>query len=180
MNGTAVHNQHALFRPRKAKILRSTGGQYRPNRGTNQVWQICAVSDCDIWNSSSWLNASLCLCTFIKGAFQAFTLRLQLFTTSPLIMSCLPSTPTKGICTQWWHERHALYACHSLEQEFSALPLRCKAGDGPHFDLNAGVELLVPHVPYSLDWCGYCFVLQNVEIAALLVIVTVHKMMLLQ
>lgn len=55
---------------------------------------------------------------------------------------------------------------HLLEQEFSALPLWCKASDGPHFDLNASVELLVPHVPYSLDWCGYCFVLQIVKTAA--------------
>lgn len=50
-----------------------------------------------------------------------------------------------------------------LEQELSALPLWCKAGDGPHFDLNTSVELLVPHVPHSLDWCGYCFVLQVVR-----------------
>ena len=48
-----------------------------------------------------------------------------------------------------------------LQQEFSALPLGGKAGDGPHFDLYARVELLVPHVPDSLDWCSYCFVLQE-------------------
>lgn len=58
-----------------------------------------------------------------------------------------------------------------LEQEFSALPLRCKASDGPHFDLNTCVELFVPHVPHSLDWCSNCFVLQN-RSAALLILVT--------
>lgn len=54
-----------------------------------------------------------------------------------------------------------------LEQEFGALPLGCKASDGPHFDLNACVELFVPHVPHSLDRRGDCFVLQN-RAAALL------------
>lgn len=51
----------------------------------------------------------------------------------------------------------------SLEEQLSALPLRREAGDGPHFDLNAGVELLVPHVPHSLDGRGYCFVLQGAK-----------------
>ena len=48
-----------------------------------------------------------------------------------------------------------------LEQELRALPLRCEASNGPHFDLNACVELLVPHVPHSLDRGGDCFILQN-------------------
>lgn len=62
------------------------------------------------------------------------------------------------------HVQQILTSCKSLllEQKFSALPLRCEAGDGPHFDLNASVELFVPHVPHSLDWCCYCFVLKNV------------------
>lgn len=49
-----------------------------------------------------------------------------------------------------------------LEQELGTLSLWCKAGDGPHFNLNARMELFVSHVPYSLDRCGYCFVLQIV------------------
>lgn len=73
----------------------------------------------------------------------------------------LPAIKLKMTNTEF-HLHHA-GTFHLLEQEFSALPLRCKAGDGPHFDLNASVELLVPHVPYSLDWCGYCFVLQIVK-----------------
>lgn len=52
---------------------------------------------------------------------------------------------------------------HLLEQELRTLPLWSKAGDGPNFDLDAGVELLVPHVPHALDRCGYCFVLQIAE-----------------
>lgn len=55
-----------------------------------------------------------------------------------------------------------------LEQEFGALPLRCKASDGPHFDLNACVELFVPHVPHSLDRRGDCLVLQNRAAASLM------------
>lgn len=57
--------------------------------------------------------------------------------------------------------------CNLLKQEFSALPLWCKAGDGPDFDLDASVELFVPHVPDSLNWCGYCFVLQIMKAALL-------------
>ena len=59
-----------------------------------------------------------------------------------------------------------------LQQEFSALPLGGEAGDGPHFDLDARVELLVPHVPDSLDRCGYCFVLQEKRQAGLVTDVT--------
>lgn len=63
-----------------------------------------------------------------------------------------------------------------LEQEFSALSLWCKACDGPHFDLNASVELLVPHVPDSLDRCGYCFVLKIIMKTVFLDYFTVHKL----
>lgn len=46
-----------------------------------------------------------------------------------------------------------------LEEQFGALPLGGEAGDGPHLDLDAGVELLVPHVPHALDGRGYRLVL---------------------
>jgi hypothetical protein len=58
-------------------------------------------------------------------------------------------------------QAHGVATGDLLQQEFSALPLGGKAGDGPHFDLYACVELLVPHVPDSLDWCRYCFVLKE-------------------
>lgn len=44
--------------------------------------------------------------------------------------------------------------------DFSALALGCEAGDGPHLYLDACVELLVSHVPYTLDRGGNRFVLQ--------------------
>lgn len=58
MNSTAVHTHPALLCPCRAKIPQSSGGQYserlwkqgchdsceRPNRGTNQIRQLCAVS----------------------------------------------------------------------------------------------------------------------------------------
>lgn len=44
--------------------------------------------------------------------------------------------------------------------DFGALALGCEAGDGPHLDLDACVELLVSHVPHTLDRGGNCFVLQ--------------------
>lgn len=47
-----------------------------------------------------------------------------------------------------------------LQVNFSALALGCEAGDGPHLDLDAGVELLVSHVPHTLDRGGNRFVLQ--------------------
>lgn len=43
---------------------------------------------------------------------------------------------------------------------FCALALGCKAGDGPHLDLDACVELLVSHVPHTLDRGGDRLVLQ--------------------
>lgn len=48
-----------------------------------------------------------------------------------------------------------------LEMDFGALALGCEAGDGPHLDLNARVELLVSHVPNPLDRGGDRFVLQR-------------------
>lgn len=128
---------------------------------------------------SNKLNVSLCLCTSIK-LFQALHCAHN---SSPPALNCRLTAikPNKGTCTGQ-HEIHlqyagaeGLYRSHLLEQEFSALSLWGKAGDGPHFDLNASVELLVPHVPYSLDRCGYCFVLKIVMTAALLVLVTVKK-----
>lgn len=71
-----------------------------------------------------------------------------------------PDYPHRHSMMKNMHFMNALW--HLLEQNFSALSLRGKASDGPHFDLNAGVELLVPHVPHSLDWCSYCFVLQMI------------------
>lgn len=44
--------------------------------------------------------------------------------------------------------------------DLGALALGCEAGDGPHLDLDACVELLVSHVPYALDRGGNRFVLQ--------------------
>ena len=39
---------------------------------------------------------------------------------------------------------------HKPEGILSDIALRCKAGDGPHADLNAVVELLASHVPHAL------------------------------
>ena len=47
-----------------------------------------------------------------------------------------------------------------LEVHLRALALGGEAGDGPHLDLNARVELLVPHVPHALDWGGNRLILQ--------------------
>ena len=52
---------------------------------------------------------------------------------------------------------------HVLEQQFGALPLGGEAGDSPHLDLDAGVELLVPHVPHPLDRSGYGFILTETK-----------------
>lgn len=41
--------------------------------------------------------------------------------------------------------------CEGLQMDFCALALGGKARDGPHLDLDARVELLVPHVPDALD-----------------------------
>ncbi len=46
-----------------------------------------------------------------------------------------------------------------LEDLFSALSLCGEAGDGPHLDLHAGVELFPSHVPNSMTGCGYSAVL---------------------
>lgn len=42
-----------------------------------------------------------------------------------------------------------------LEHLLSALFLGGKAGNSPHFDLNAIIELLPPHVPHSLVGGSY-------------------------
>jgi hypothetical protein len=47
-----------------------------------------------------------------------------------------------------------------LKMDFRALALGREAGNSPHLDLDAGVELLVPHVPDTLDRGGNRFVLQ--------------------
>lgn len=43
--------------------------------------------------------------------------------------------------------------------DFGALALGGEACDGPHLDLDARVELLVPHVPDALDRGGDRFIL---------------------
>lgn len=48
-----------------------------------------------------------------------------------------------------------------LQVHLSALALGCEAGNGPHLDLDARVELLVAHVPDTLYRCGNRFVLQT-------------------
>lgn len=50
---------------------------------------------------------------------------------------------------------------NSLEQILPTLLLRREAGHGPHFDLDAGVELLASHVPHTLVGCGHRFVLRR-------------------
>ncbi len=50
-----------------------------------------------------------------------------------------------------------------LQKKFCTLPLRGKAGNSPYFDLDPCVELLVPHVPHTLNWGCYCFVLKKPE-----------------
>ncbi len=184
MNSMAVHTHHALLRPWRAKIPQSSGGQYskrllklccpdsweRPNRGTNQVRQLCAVSATTFETPARSLMYP-CVCVLLCAGLTTFH-HLQLHLSLP------PIKPSK-----MFHEIHLQHvgARHLLEQEFSALPLWRKAGNGPHFDLDASVELLVPHVPNSLDWCGYCFVLQIVTRAASSVPVTWrHKMTLFQ
>lgn len=47
-----------------------------------------------------------------------------------------------------------------LQMDFCALALGGKARDGPHLDLDARVELLVPHVPDALDRRRNRFILQ--------------------
>lgn len=113
------------------------------------------------------LSVPLCFCNSME-CISGLMLCSQLSTTSLQMKGCLPSNSK---VQNWIHLQNA-GAVHLLEQEFSALPLWCKAGDGPHFDLNASVELLVPHVPYSLDWCGYCFVLPVVRRVVLLMQIT--------
>lgn len=49
----------------------------------------------------------------------------------------------------------------SLEDLFSALPLRGETGDGPHLDLHSGVELFAPHVPHPVAWSGHRAVLRR-------------------
>lgn len=48
-----------------------------------------------------------------------------------------------------------------LQHLFSTLLLRGKACDGPHFDLNAVVELLPAHIPHALVGSGDRPVLQG-------------------
>lgn len=50
---------------------------------------------------------------------------------------------------------------HVLEHLLATLFLRGEAGDGPHFDLDAVVELFAPHVPHSLVGCSDSSVLQT-------------------
>ena len=45
-----------------------------------------------------------------------------------------------------------------------ALALGGEARDGPHLDLDARVDLLVPHVPDALDRGGDRFILQGREV----------------
>ena len=47
-----------------------------------------------------------------------------------------------------------------LQMDFRALALGGEARDGPHLDLDARVELLVPHVPDALDRGRNSFILQ--------------------
>ena len=42
---------------------------------------------------------------------------------------------------------------------FTALVLRCKAGNSPYFDLHASVELFASHIPYTLVGDSLCSVL---------------------
>jgi hypothetical protein len=96
------------------------------------------------------------------NSFQDLKLVYQAFREQPFneYFGCV--THTRG--TPFPHageQAHGVATGDLLQQEFSALPLGGKAGDGPHFDLYACVELLVPHVPDSLDWCRYCFVLKE-------------------
>ena len=47
--------------------------------------------------------------------------------------------------------------------DFCTLALGCEAGDGPHLDLDARVELLVSYVPHTLDRGSNCFVPAPIE-----------------
>lgn len=172
MNGTAVNTQHAL----QQKYI----GPYTPkDTGNGPAMTVVkdemeAKSKLVNFVSLLWLqhlklhlSVPLCFCNSME-CISGLMLCSQLSTTSLQIKGCLTSNSK---VQHWINLQHA-GALHLLEQEFSALPLWCKAGDGPHFDLNASVELLVPHVPYSLDWCGYCFVLPVVRRAVLLTLIT--------
>lgn len=52
------------------------------------------------------------------------------------------------------------FSLFRLENVFATLALRGEAGDGPHLDFYAGVELLAPHVPHAVTGRGHCAVLK--------------------
>lgn len=75
-----------------------------------------------------------------------------------------------GLRGRSWSGPHRKAACANpslslspllLQVHLSALALGCEAGNGPHLDLDARVELLVAHVPDTLYRCGNRFVLQT-------------------
>lgn len=84
MNGTAVRTQHALLRPCRAKIPQSSGGQYSqrhgklgcrnncesPNRGTNQIRQLWAVSVTATFRAAAHSSVCPCVCVLRWGVFQ--------------------------------------------------------------------------------------------------------------
>ena len=49
----------------------------------------------------------------------------------------------------------------SLEQVLPTLFLRREAGHRPHFDLDAGIELLPSHVPHALVGRGHRLILRR-------------------